>query len=108
MNCPQMLQGALWSSFFRRLGRDSTGASMVEFAIVFPVFGLLAFGAVDLGYAFYQWNAAAKATHRGARAAAVLNPVATGLNNLTATWSLPAYSGKLGLPCSNPTTGVIT
>jgi Flp pilus assembly protein TadG len=80
--------------------RDSTGASMIEFAIVFPVLALVALGAVDLGYYFYQWNAVGKATHLGARLATVINPVAAGLNDLTVEWSKAIYSDKLGLPCS--------
>jgi hypothetical protein len=45
---------------------------------------VLVLGSVDFLFAFYQWNAAAKAVQVGARIAAVSDPVATGLNGLSA------------------------
>ena len=52
---------------------------MVEFALVAMVFFLFIFGIFDFGRALWQWNAAAKAAHWGARYAIVNNPVASGL-----------------------------
>jgi hypothetical protein len=45
---------------------------------------VLVLGSVDFLFAFYQWNAAAKAVQVGARIAAVSDPVATGLSGLSA------------------------
>ena len=46
---------------------------------------LVIIGVVDLLFAFYQWNAATKAVAIGARIAAVSDPVAVGLDRLSAT-----------------------
>ena len=62
--------------------RDETGAVFVEFAIMLPIIVFVLLGSVDLLYAIYQWNAAAKAVEVGARIAAVSDPVASGLNGL--------------------------
>jgi len=62
---------------------DQSGSVLVEFAVLLPVIILIVFGSVDLLYAFYQWNAAAKAVAVGARIAAVSDPVAAGLNTLS-------------------------
>jgi Flp pilus assembly protein TadG len=65
------------------LQRDDRGALLVEVAVLLPIVITVLFGSVDLLYAFYQWNAAAKAVAVGARIAAVSDPVAAGLNNLS-------------------------
>ena len=65
------------------LRHDETGAVFVELAILLPIVITVLFGSVDLLYAFYQWNAAAKAVEVGARIAAVSDPVAAGLNRLS-------------------------
>jgi Flp pilus assembly protein TadG len=62
---------------------DQSGAVFAEFAILLPVVVTIVCGSVDFLYAFYQWNAAAKAVEVGARIAAVSDPVASGLNNLS-------------------------
>ena len=41
-------------------------------------------GSIDFLFAFYQWNAATKAVQMGVRIAAVSEPVARGLNGLSA------------------------
>jgi pilus assembly protein CpaE len=64
-----------------RFGPDRRGMSSVEFALVAMVFFLFIFGIFDFGRALWQWNAAAKATHWGARYAVVNDIVATGLAN---------------------------
>ena len=61
---------------------DETGTVFAEFAILLPIVVTIVCGSVDFLYAFYQWNAAAKAVEVGARIAAVSDPVASGLNNL--------------------------
>lgn len=61
---------------------DHTGAVFAEFAILLPIVVLVVCGSIDFLYAFYQLNAAAKATEVGARIASVSDPVAVGLNDL--------------------------
>ncbi|HSO93938.1 MAG TPA: TadE/TadG family type IV pilus assembly protein, partial [Candidatus Dormibacteraeota bacterium] len=51
--------------FLRRRG----GQSMVEFAILAPIFFLLLLGTIDLGRAVYTYNAISEAAREGARAA---------------------------------------
>ncbi len=63
--------------------RDEAGAVFAEFALLLPFLVVIVFGSVDFLYAFYQWNAAAKAVEVGARIAAVSDPVAAGLNRLS-------------------------
>ncbi len=62
---------------------DDAGAVLVEVSILLPIIITVLCGSIDLLYAFYQWNAAAKAVEVGARIAAVSDPVAIGLNNLS-------------------------
>jgi Flp pilus assembly protein TadG len=66
----------------RSLWRGETGAVFAEFAILLPIVVVVVCGSIDFLYAFYQWNAAAKAVEVGARIAAVSDPVADGLNTL--------------------------
>jgi Flp pilus assembly pilin Flp len=63
--------------------RDESGAVFAEFAILLPLVVFVVCGSIDFLYAFYQWNAAAKAVEIGARIAAVSDPVAAGLNRLS-------------------------
>jgi hypothetical protein len=63
--------------------RNQEGAVFAEFAFILPVIVLLVFGSIDFLYAFYQWNAAAKAVQLGARIAAVSDPVMPRLNQLS-------------------------
>jgi Flp pilus assembly protein TadG len=67
----------------RSMRHDENGAVLVELSILLPIVITVLFGSIDVLYAFYQWNAAAKAVQVGARIAAVSDPVATGLNNLS-------------------------
>jgi TadE-like protein len=62
---------------------DQQGSVMVEVTITLSITLVLVFGAIDFLLLFYQWNAAAKAVQIGARLAAVSDPVASGLNNLS-------------------------
>jgi Flp pilus assembly pilin Flp len=63
--------------------RDQQGSVMVEVTIMLSITLVLVLGAIDFLLLFYQWNAAAKAVQTGARLAAVSDPVASGLNNLS-------------------------
>lgn len=66
----------------RSFWREEDGAVFAEFAILLPIVVIVVCGSIDFLYAFYQWNAAAKAVEVGARIAAVSDPVADGLNTL--------------------------
>ena len=59
------------------------GAVIVEATATILVFLLLVFGVIEFSYVYYQWNSATMATQRGARLAAVSNPVAYNLTQLT-------------------------
>jgi Flp pilus assembly protein TadG len=63
--------------------RDQTGAVFAEFAILLPIVVTVVCGSIDFLYAFYQLNAAAKAIEIGGRIAAVSDPVAAGLDDLS-------------------------
>jgi hypothetical protein len=56
---------------------------LVEVTVMMTIMFVFLLGAIEFLFAFYQWNAAAKAVQVGARIAAVSNPVAEGLNSLT-------------------------
>jgi len=60
----------------RRRG-DSKGQSLVEFAFIFPLITLLAFGFIDIGRAVFTWNTLTNATREAVRVAAVnqIDPV---------------------------------
>jgi Flp pilus assembly protein TadG len=49
--------------------RGSRAQSMVEFAVLAPIFFLLLFGTIDLGRAIYIYNSISDAAREGARAA---------------------------------------
>jgi TadE-like protein len=68
-----------------RLLRDERGGVLVETTVMIAIVLVFVLGAIDFLFAFYQWNAAAKAVEIGARIAAVSNPLATGLSCITAT-----------------------
>ncbi len=105
----------------QRLSRDEAGAVLVEVSILLPVIIMVLLGSIDFLYAFYQWNAAAKAVEVGARIAAVSDPVAGGLNDLsnqvvlsglaTPMQPMPAYQvacdgGAEACTCTGTCTGL--
>ena len=67
----------------RRFAHDTNGAVLVEATLMMTIMFVFVLGSIDFLFAFYQWNAAAKAVQVGARIAAVSDPVATGLNGLS-------------------------
>ncbi len=71
-------------SFIRRLVRNQVGSVLVETTVLLPILLVLLLGAVDFLFAFYLWSAASKAVAVGARIAAVSDPVADGLNSISA------------------------
>ncbi len=68
-------------AFLRRLGRDTRGASMVEFSLIAFLLFVVTGGLVDFGYGLYQWNSATKALQLGARLASISDPVDKSLKN---------------------------
>jgi Flp pilus assembly protein TadG len=56
-----------------RLGRDQSGATIVEFAVVLPVLSLLVLGLLDLGYRSYATSVVQGALHDASRMATVGN-----------------------------------
>jgi Flp pilus assembly protein TadG len=64
--------------------RDDNGSVLVEATVMLTIMFLLVLGSIDFLFAFYQRNAATKALQVGARIAAVSDPVANGLNHLSA------------------------
>ena len=67
-----------------RFIRDSNGGVLVEATIMIIIMFVFLLGSIDFLFAFYQWNAATKAVQMGVRIAAVSDPVARGLNGLSA------------------------
>jgi Flp pilus assembly protein TadG len=63
---------------------DASGAVLVEVTVTMALMLVFILGSIDFLFAFYQWNAATKAVQVGARIAAVSDPVAIGLNGLSA------------------------
>jgi TadE-like protein len=78
-----------------RLRKDVEGATMVEFAVVLFVLVLLVGGLIDFMNIFWQRNMLIKAVERGARVAAVSDPVVAGLATVN---MLPAGCTGPGAP----------
>jgi Flp pilus assembly protein TadG len=81
---------------------DSSGSSLLEFTLVFPVVLLAALGTLDVAFMLFDWAAANRATFVGARRAVVVDPVATEVTQLSYTTA----GTELGQPCFDPATGV--
>jgi len=60
----------------RRKGEGEGGQSLVEFALVLPIFLLVLFAIVDFGMAFHAWIAVTNSAREGARLGAVRGPAA--------------------------------
>jgi Flp pilus assembly protein TadG len=54
---------------FRRFKKNERGASLVEFALVFPILLLLVLGIIEFGWAFNGWIILTGAAREGARVA---------------------------------------
>ena len=68
----------------RDIALDERGAVLVEVSVVMTIMLVFLLGSIEFLFVFYQRNAAAKAVQIGARLAAVSDPVAHGLNGLSA------------------------
>ncbi|KPJ50401.1 MAG: hypothetical protein AMJ38_01880 [Dehalococcoidia bacterium DG_22] len=55
----------------RRTGKGERGQSLVEFALVLPIFLLVLFAIVDFGMAFHAWITVTNSAREGARLGAV-------------------------------------
>jgi Flp pilus assembly protein TadG len=86
-----------------RLFRKEQGGVAVEFAILLPVFLLLAFGIMDFGHAFYMQQMITSASREGARYATKYHTSAGGIQilppNLDPT--IPNYVIKTSAQNSN-------
>jgi Flp pilus assembly pilin Flp len=78
--------------------RDQRGAVIVEVTIVLTFMFVFVLGGIEFLLLFYQWNAAAKAVQVGARLAAVSDPVAAGLNGLSAAVVTAAVPPGAAMP----------
>ena len=78
--------------------RDQRGAVIVEVTILLTFMFVLVLGGIEFLLLFYQWNAAAKAVQVGARLAAVSDPVAAGLNRLSAAVVTAAVPPGAAMP----------
>jgi len=67
----------------RSFGAATDGAVMVEFSIIATLLLTVTCGMVDFSLALYQWNAASKAVQLGARLAAVSDPIATDITDIS-------------------------
>ena len=85
-----------------RVGRTSDGGqSLVEFALVFPLFMLIIFGIFDAGRLIYTYNTVSNAARDGARVA-IVNQSASGTDTCDTTsptaWSVGcALQAAIGL-----------
>ena len=68
----------------RAIALDDRGAVLVEVSVVMTIMLVFLLGSIEFLFVFYQRNAAAKAVQIGLRLAAVSDPVASGLNGLSA------------------------
>jgi hypothetical protein len=81
-----------------RLASDQNGAVLVEATVMMIVILVFVLGSIEFLFVFYQWNAATKAVQVGARLAAVSDPVATGLNNLSTAVENPSLPPGARMP----------
>src|SRR3954470_21750140 len=103
-------------TLLRTLRRDNAGAVMVEFALVLTLTLLLTGGILEFLFAFWQWNAATKAVERGARIAAVSNPVPSNLKTAWGNVAIPNGSspgdryppGTYSITCTGSGTSAAT
>jgi hypothetical protein len=87
-----------------RLWRDTVGSVLVEYAVVFPLFMLVALVTVDVTSMLYEWALANKATYVGARAAVVSNPVARNIIEGRLLYN-PSQLKQMGQYCFDFATG---
>lgn len=74
----------------RRFRKDESGATLVEYTLVFMLLMLLTFGLIEFGIVLFQYNSAEMATAVGARFVATRGPVVTGIEDCGVTTSAAA------------------
>jgi hypothetical protein len=82
----------------RNLVVDERGAVLVEVTVVMTIMLVFLLGAIEFLFVFYQRNAAAKAVQVGSRIAAVSDPVARGLNQITLAVLGPSVPPGAAMP----------
>ncbi len=79
----------------RRLGQrsrsDESGAALVEFALVVPLFALLLFGVIQFGLAFGGWASVRASVQNSARLIAIDDPGSQD-STCTALTTAPNYN----------------
>lgn len=86
----------LRSASLAKFARSASGATLVEYTLVFAMLMVLTFGLIEFGLVLHQYNNSEKATAAGARFAATQGPVYVGLSDCGVSTSLPA-----GTMCSS-------
>jgi Flp pilus assembly protein TadG len=61
------------SQFFRHIGRDERGSTLIEFAFVAPALLIMVLGGLDLGYRAYVGHVLEAAVHKAGRDSALEN-----------------------------------
>lgn len=79
-----------------KFAQSESGATLIEYTLVFSMLMVLTFGLIEFGLALYQYNAAEKATALGSRFIATRGPVYVGLPDCGVSTSQTA-----GTLCSN-------
>ena len=65
---------AILKRLITRTGKKEGGQSLVEFALVLPIFLLVLFAVIDFGMAFHAWITVTNSAREGARVGAVRAP----------------------------------
>lgn len=81
---------------FRRRQHERRGASVVEFALVAPVFFMLMIGIIEVGRALMIQQVLINASRVGARQAALLNTTSTAVTGAVATYASGAGGQRRG------------
>jgi Flp pilus assembly protein TadG len=91
-----------------RLWRDIAGTALVEYTLAFPLFALVALGALELSYMFSQWAMANKAAYIGARTAVVSDPVASNIVDTDFLFTANQLGSNIGEACLNAADGSVS
>jgi Flp pilus assembly protein TadG len=96
----------VFGRLIHKKGEGERGQSLVEFALIVPLFLLLMFAIVDFGMGFYSWITVTNAAREGARIGAVgadsatitqrVKDTAGSLNNSNLTISVSNAKGNSG------------
>lgn len=82
---------------FAILPLDENGSVLVEAAIMAPIIFMLVLGSMDLLFAFYEWNAAAKAVQVGVGSRPF--PIRSRLGLMASVPRLSAHRPRRAAPC---------